>query len=381
MRDERTGEDLVSHRLRASTSSTPTRRPRRTTCCSSSSRTRSCRASSRAASASRWGAKALPGGGWWSMPKLSMPGAVIVGDAGGHGRHGRRSRASTTRSTPGMLAAEAIYAALAPRRALASSAYEQALEDSVDRQRALPRAQHAPAVPEGLHRAAAPLVNLAIATKGRLPPGALRVAPQRRAADVRRQTRAHATPSPTASYTFDKLSSVYITRQRDARRRAQPHPRRTTASRASSPRRGAGCARPASTRSPTTRPQHGDVDVIVNYTNCVQCGAITAKGGRLTTPEGGDGPLYQISSERRRGARRSATSAVAGGVQVDAMTLTVRRLSRTPGGRRSPPLAACLRARARGRRRPAAHGRRCGSASPSPAAGPIGADARRSYSA
>ena len=30
-----------------------------------------------------WGAKALPGGGWWSMPKLSMPGAVIVGDAAG----------------------------------------------------------------------------------------------------------------------------------------------------------------------------------------------------------------------------------------------------------------------------------------------------------
>jgi electron-transferring-flavoprotein dehydrogenase len=37
------------------------------------------------------------------------------------------------------------------------------------------------------------------------------------------------------------------------------------------------------------------VDVIVNYTNCVQCGAITAKGGRLTTPEGGDGPLYQLT--------------------------------------------------------------------------------------
>jgi len=27
----------------------------------------------------------------------------------------------------------------------------------------------------------------------------------------------------------------------------------------------------------------------------VQCGAITAKGGRLTTPEGGDGPLYRIT--------------------------------------------------------------------------------------
>ncbi len=35
------------------------------------------------------------------------------------------------------------------------------------------------------------------------------------------------------------------------------------------------------------------VDVHVTASNCVQCGAITAKGGRLTLPEGGDGPLYQ----------------------------------------------------------------------------------------
>ncbi len=35
------------------------------------------------------------------------------------------------------------------------------------------------------------------------------------------------------------------------------------------------------------------VDVHVTPSNCVQCGAITAKGGRLTLPEGGDGPLYQ----------------------------------------------------------------------------------------
>ena len=30
-----------------------------------------------------WGAKALPAGGWWSMPKLTMPGALLVGDSGG----------------------------------------------------------------------------------------------------------------------------------------------------------------------------------------------------------------------------------------------------------------------------------------------------------
>ena len=46
---------------------------------------------------------------------------------------------------------------------------------------------------------------------------------------------------------------------------------------------------------PDDAPETGEVDVIVNYTNCVQCGAITAKGGRLTPPEGGDGPLYRVT--------------------------------------------------------------------------------------
>ena len=34
----------------------------------------------------------------------------------------------------------------------------------------------------------------------------------------------------------------------------------------------------------------GDVDVIVNYTNCVQCGAITAKGGRRPRPRAATAP-------------------------------------------------------------------------------------------
>src|SRR5438309_5106934 len=75
-----------------------------------------------------WGAKALPGGGYWSMPKLSMPGAVLVGDSGGmvdtmafKGVHHS--------ITSGMLAAESIYAAL-KRGSEDLSAYEQAVEDS-----------------------------------------------------------------------------------------------------------------------------------------------------------------------------------------------------------------------------------------------------------
>ena len=41
---------------------------------------------------------------------------------------------------------------------------------------------------------------------------------------------------------------------------------------------------------PEDAPEEGFVDLVVNPSNCVQCGAITAKGGRLTPPEGGDGP-------------------------------------------------------------------------------------------
>src|SRR5580698_4737615 len=75
-----------------------------------------------------WGAKALPGGGYWSMPKLSMPGALLVGDAGGmvdtmalKGVH------HCVKS--GMLAAESIYAAL-KRGSTDFSDYEEAVENS-----------------------------------------------------------------------------------------------------------------------------------------------------------------------------------------------------------------------------------------------------------
>jgi electron-transferring-flavoprotein dehydrogenase len=37
------------------------------------------------------------------------------------------------------------------------------------------------------------------------------------------------------------------------------------------------------------------VDLQVTPSNCVQCGAINAKGGRLTPPEGGDGPNYTLA--------------------------------------------------------------------------------------
>jgi electron-transferring-flavoprotein dehydrogenase len=39
----------------------------------------------------------------------------------------------------------------------------------------------------------------------------------------------------------------------------------------------------------------GLVELELSPSNCVQCGAITAKGGRLTPPEGGSGPEYSVT--------------------------------------------------------------------------------------
>ncbi len=235
-----------------------------------------------------WGAKALPGGGWFSMPKLSMPGAVIVGDAGGmvdtialKGVHHAISS--------GRLAAEAIYAAL--RRGSGSfESYEDAIERS-DGGRELYRVRNARQPLQKGFILGSPLVNLAIATKGRLPPG--RLAWHRndeRAMFVGRTARRY--PKPDGRYTFDKLSSVYVSG--NATRDDAPNHIRV---RENVPRELAETWRwmcPAGVYEiADDAPACGNVDVIVNYTNCVQCGAITAKGGRLTAPEGGDGPRYQ----------------------------------------------------------------------------------------
>jgi electron-transferring-flavoprotein dehydrogenase len=235
-----------------------------------------------------WGAKALPGGGWWSMPQLAMPGAVIIGDAGGmvdtialKGVHHA--------ITSGTLAADAIHAAL--RRGERSfDGYEQALEGSASG-RELQRVRNArQPFQQGFLRGG-PLVGLAIATGGRLPPGARSWhRDDERPMFLGKTARSY--PAPDNRYTFDKLSSVYISGNA-TRDDAPDHIRvaRTV------PREVAETWRwmcPAGVYEiPDDAPASGPVDVTVNYTNCVQCGAITAKGGRLTAPEGGSGPHYQ----------------------------------------------------------------------------------------
>jgi electron-transferring-flavoprotein dehydrogenase len=234
-----------------------------------------------------WGAKALPGGGYWSMPKLSMPGAVLVGDAGGmvdtaalKGIH------HCIRS--GILAAEAIYRNLKTGQSLES--YEEAVEQSTIGTELYQVRNTRQAFQKGF-LVGSLLAGPSIMSKGKVPPGRQEWHRDDAEPMFVGNTKERY-PKPDGKYTFDKLSSVFITG--NATRDDAPNHIRIQKH---VPREIAETWKwmcPAGVYEiPEDAPANGNVDVIVNYTNCVQCGAITAKGGRLTPPEGGDGPLYR----------------------------------------------------------------------------------------
>ncbi len=198
-----------------------------------------------------WGAKAIPAGGYWAMPKLSAPGAVIAGDAAGM-LNLAALKGVHYAIKAGMLAAESIYASL-KEDSDDFSAYEQAIEDSFIGKELYEQRNTRQPFQKGLIKGG-PLVNLMIADQGPFPRRALEDPPQRRPADVRRQDQGRLSPARTASTpsTSSPASSSAATR---------PATTRPTTSgcrsgcRGRSPRPGPGCARPASTRSPRTPPR------------------------------------------------------------------------------------------------------------------------------
>jgi electron-transferring-flavoprotein dehydrogenase len=235
-----------------------------------------------------WGAKAIPAGGWWAMPKLSAPGAVIAGDSAGM-LNLAALKGVHYAIKAGMLAAESIYASLKVG-SNDFSAYEQSIEDSIVGKDLYEQRNTRQPFQKGLIKGG-PLVNLMIATKGRFPGGRWKIHRNDAQPMFIGKTK-DGYPKPDGKYTFDKLSSVFISgnvTRDDApdHIRVQPRVPREIAE------TWAWMCPAGVYEIPDDAAAEGEVDVIVNYTNCVQCGAITAKGGRLTPPEGGDGPLYQ----------------------------------------------------------------------------------------
>jgi electron-transferring-flavoprotein dehydrogenase len=237
-----------------------------------------------------WGAKAIPEGGYWAMPKPSAPGMVICGDSAGmvnvpvlKGIH--------YAIHSGILAAETIFETLR-RGGTDLSAYDRRVQDSLIGKELYESRNMKQPFSRGFFVGGA-ITNAMVVSKGRFPGGRWanhRDADSGMAIDSKRDQY----PKPDGKYTFDKLSSVYISG--NATRDDAPNHIRV---RKNVPREVAETWQwmcPAGVYEiPDDAPASGPVDVVVNYTNCVQCGAITAKGGRLTPPEGGDGPLYTVT--------------------------------------------------------------------------------------
>jgi electron-transferring-flavoprotein dehydrogenase len=237
-----------------------------------------------------WGAKAIPEGGYWAMPKLSAPGMVLAGDGGGM-VNVPKLKGIHYAIHAGILAADAIYRQLKNGSAN-FSVYEEMVEESVIGSDLYETRNQKQPFSRGFFVGGA-IANAMVITKGRFPGGRWK---NHRDADAPMFMGGAAKkyPKPDGKYTFDKLSSVYITG--NATRDDAPNHIRVQKEVPRTLAEAWAWMCPAGVYEiPDDAPEEGPVDLVVNYTNCVQCGAITAKGGRLTTPEGGDGPLYQIT--------------------------------------------------------------------------------------
>ncbi len=241
----------------------------------------------------QWGAKTIPEGGFVALPKrFHAPGLLLTGDGVGlvnvpalKGIH--------YAIESGRLAAEAAWKSVArgasSREALAS--YDESLRESFIWSDLREVRNMRQAFGRGFYVGGA-LATAMTATKGHFPPGESRT---HRDSDqtLISTSRASSYPAPDGQLTFDKLSSVFASGNRT--RDDQPNHIRvqTQVPREVAEMWARMC--PAHVYEVGEADGDGTVEVKLAPSNCVQCGAITAKGGRLTPPEGGSGPEYTLT--------------------------------------------------------------------------------------
>jgi len=242
-----------------------------------------------------WGAKTIPEGGFVSLPRrLHAPGLLICGDGAGlvnvpalKGIH--------YAIESGKLAAEAAFATLqrgeTPWRRGALARYDESLRESFVWRDLRQFRNMRQAFGRGFWLGGA-LAGAMTASRGMFPPGDARTEADAEQ-ELIRTGRARRYPAPDGRLTFDKLSSVFLSGNK-TRDDAPNHLRvreRVPAELAELWTRMC----PAAVYEVGEQAGDGDVHLEVTPSNCVQCGAITAKGGRLTPPEGGSGPEYTIA--------------------------------------------------------------------------------------
>jgi electron-transferring-flavoprotein dehydrogenase len=238
-----------------------------------------------------WGAKTIPSGGYWSMPRsLAVPGMVIAGDAASM-VNVPELKGIHYAMYAGMYAAEAIVAALKREETDFSSYHDRVHESVIGTDLFRARNMRQP-FSKGFFVGGAVASAMTI-TQGAFPGGKWEHGADTEIA-VSPDGAASRYPEPDNELTFNKLDSVFLSgnaTRDDAPNhvRVQEHVPRELAQTWVS-------LCPAQVYEIPEDQLAGnaaEVDVHVTASNCVQCGAINAKGGRLTMPEGGDGPLYQ----------------------------------------------------------------------------------------
>jgi len=233
-----------------------------------------------------WGAKTIPEGGFVALPRaFHAPGVLLCGDGAG---------------LVNVPALKGIHYAVESGRLSAEAAasgelesYDRALRESFvwDELRAVRNMRQAFA--GGFWRGSLS-AGVATLTRGRMPTGDR---PTERDADQEliSTDRASSYPAPDGKLTFDKLSSVYLSGNRS--RDDQPNHIRvqTEVPREVGELWVRMCPAQVYELAAEDDGAAQRVTVAVTPSNCVQCGAITAKGGRLTPPEGGSGPEYTLT--------------------------------------------------------------------------------------
>jgi electron-transferring-flavoprotein dehydrogenase len=240
-----------------------------------------------------WGAKTIPSGGYWALPKrFSVPGMLVAGDAAGMVNIAELAGVHYAMHA-GMYAAEAIVESLeADVDSVNFESYDEKIRGSVIEKDLYRSRNMKQPLTRGLIFGGM-MGSAMVATKGAFPGGHWKVEDNAevpvdlgKAADKYEQ--------PDNELTFSKLDSVFLSGNA-TRDDAPNHVRiQTKVPREIAQTWVSMC--PAQVYEiPDEQLENGaaEVDVHVTASNCVQCGAITAKGGRLTLPEGGDGPLYQ----------------------------------------------------------------------------------------
>jgi electron-transferring-flavoprotein dehydrogenase len=240
-----------------------------------------------------WGAKTIPSGGYFAMPKrLAVPGMMVAGDAAS------MVNIPTLKGVhyamhAGMMAAETIVESLkADIDSVNFEAYDDRVSKSMIEKDIKESRNMRQPFSKGFFVGGA-IASAMTITKGNFPGGHWKQEHDSENAMFIGKAGSKY-PKPDNELTFDKLGSVFLSgnaTRDDAPNhvRIQTHVPREVAQTWVSM-----C--PAQVYEiPEDQRDNGEamVDVHVTASNCVQCGAITAKGGRLTLPEGGDGPLYQ----------------------------------------------------------------------------------------